>query len=206
MIPVIGIRRLRMGLDGEGVRTLIGTLGCPLRCHYCLNPQAWNGEAQVTAYTPEALYEQVKLDDLYFRATGGGLTFGGGEPLLHIRAIARLVSLCPAAWSMWMETSLCGTGEQITEAARVIDHFLVDLKTADPEIYRSYTGGDGTIALNNLKLLLELVGPERITLRLPLIPGFAGETSRQASAEAAKKLGIRNFDYLTYCIPEKEVL
>ena len=36
-LPIIGIRRLRMGSDGTGIRTLIGLYGCPLRCRYCLN-------------------------------------------------------------------------------------------------------------------------------------------------------------------------
>ena len=36
---------------------------------------------------PEELYNHVKQDDLYFRATGGGVTFGGGEPLLSCKEI-----------------------------------------------------------------------------------------------------------------------
>ena len=36
--PVMGVSRLYMGTDGEGVTTLVTFYGCPLRCKYCINP------------------------------------------------------------------------------------------------------------------------------------------------------------------------
>lgn len=187
-----------MGLDGHGVRTLIGTSGCSLRCRYCLNPQSWGENTAVTWYTPQALYETVRCDDLYFQATGGGLTFGGGEPLMHMQGIARLAQLCPDSWTLWAETSLYVRPEQIILAQQVFHHFLVDIKTTDPEIFRAYTGADPGLVLSNLKLLLDLAGPDRITVRLPRIPGYVTEQSRSASAEVLQAMGIRDLDYLNY--------
>lgn len=199
IIPVIGIERLRFGLDGEGIRTLIGTAGCPLRCSYCLNPHSWDGSAPVVLYTPEQLFREVDVHDLYYRATGGGVTFGGGEPLLQVQALAKFKELCPDSWSLWAETSLQVPAEQVTLAAKIFDHFLIDIKSTDYEIYRRYTGGgDVSLVLENLKLLLALLGPERITVRLPLIPGFVTEEDRRISAETLGALGIRNIDYLVY--------
>lgn len=198
-IPVIGIERLRFGLDGEGIRTLIGTAGCPLRCSYCLNPHSWDGSAPVAFYTPEQLFREVAVHDLYYRATGGGVTFGGGEPLLHVQALAKFKELCPDSWSLWAETSLQVPAEQVTLAAKIFDHFLIDIKSIDYEIYRRYTGGgDISLVLENLRLLLALLGPERITVRLPLIPGFVMANDRRASAETLQAMGIRNIDYLQY--------
>ena len=37
-VPLIGIARHRLTIDGEGVTTLVAFHGCPLRCKYCLNP------------------------------------------------------------------------------------------------------------------------------------------------------------------------
>lgn len=199
-LPVIGLRRLRIAVDGDGVRTLIGLAGCPLRCRYCLNPHAWNGETQPMYLSPEELYEKVKIDNLYFRTTGGGLTLGGGEPLLHMPAIARLAEICPDEWSMWAETSLQVDRETVIQAANVFDHFLVDLKTADPEIYRAYTGGTLDRVLENVKLLLDLVGPDRITLRIPQIPDFATEDDCKASEEIVRAMGITDIDRLIYRI------
>ena len=42
LLPVFGISRLRMETDGDGVTTLVGCLGCPLRCRLCINPHAQN--------------------------------------------------------------------------------------------------------------------------------------------------------------------
>lgn len=197
-IPVFAIERLRIGLDGQGVRTLIGTAGCPLHCQYCLNPQSWNGTELFEYYTPEQLYEKVKMDSLYFEATGGGLTIGGGEPLLHMGSLARLATFCPATWSLWVETSLYAKEEAVLLAAGIFDHFLVDIKTTNPDIYRRYTGGDVSVALENLKYLLDLVGPERITVRLPQIPGYVTAENCTESEKLLRAMGIQNMDYLVY--------
>lgn len=84
---LIGLSRHRIGVDGEGVTTLVAFHGCPLRCQYCLNPKDLSSNGVWKRYTPEELYNHVKQDDLYFRATGGGVTFGGGEPLMSCKEI-----------------------------------------------------------------------------------------------------------------------
>lgn len=178
LIPIIGIERLRMATDGTSVRTLIGTYGCPLRCKYCLNPQSWRDEYKHSSYAPELIYNQLKVDNLYFQATNGGITIVGGEPLLHIEAIAELVGLCPKEWSIWIETSLNVDSKAVSRAAELFDHFIVDIKTLDPDIYFRYTTGNGTIAYDNLKRLIKMVGAEHITVRVPEIPGYADKVSQ----------------------------
>ena len=83
VFPTAAISRLRMATDGEGITTLVCAWGCPLRCKYCLNKFTWDENTKVRRYTPQELYDKVRLDSLYFEATGGGVTFGGGEPLLY---------------------------------------------------------------------------------------------------------------------------
>jgi pyruvate formate lyase activating enzyme len=72
-----------MQLDGPGVTTLVCFHGCPLRCRYCLNPFSFAPETKRTNMSPRQLFDRVRLDELYFLSTGGGVTFGGGEPLLY---------------------------------------------------------------------------------------------------------------------------
>lgn len=79
--PVFAVSRHRLGTDGAGVTTLVGFRGCPLGCRYCLNPECVSDGVKTLYLTPEELYNRVKQDRLYFLATGGGVTFGGGEPL-----------------------------------------------------------------------------------------------------------------------------
>ena len=93
--PFIAINRHRLSTDGEGVTTLVGFHGCPLHCVYCLNPQCLQADGVWCRMMPGELYSEVEIDDLYFMATGGGICFGGGEPLLHsdfIKAFAGIMN------------------------------------------------------------------------------------------------------------------
>ena len=96
--PLIGIARHRLATDGQGVTTLVAFHGCPLRCRYCLNPQCLEPSGIQQDITPQELLDKVRVDDLYFQATNGGICFGGGEPLLHSRFIADFCRLCPPAF------------------------------------------------------------------------------------------------------------
>ena len=77
---LIGISRLRMNTDGHGITTLVAFHGCPLNCKYCLNPQCLNPSFRKTQMSPNEVMSILKKDELYFLATKGGVTFGGGEP------------------------------------------------------------------------------------------------------------------------------
>jgi pyruvate formate lyase activating enzyme len=144
----------------------------------------------------------VKLDELYFLATGGGVTFGGGEPLLYAPFLEEFRQICGESWHLCAETSLNVPPQQVEIAARCIDYFFVDCKDTNPEIYRSYTGKDNAMMLENLQKLLQLVGSERILVRLPLIPQYNTDENRQRSQQLLQKMGIQKFDLFTYRIKE----
>ncbi|MBQ1520794.1 MAG: 4Fe-4S cluster-binding domain-containing protein, partial [Clostridia bacterium] len=69
--PLLAVSRHRMEMDGEGVTTLVAGAGCPLSCAYCINKTLLCQPP--TFVTPRELFDRVKADDLYFRATNGGL-------------------------------------------------------------------------------------------------------------------------------------
>ncbi len=196
--PVITCARLRMQTDGRGVTTLVCFHGCPLRCKWCINPFSFAEETRREILTARMLYDRVRVDELYFLATGGGVTFGGGEPLLYAAFLREFRGLCGDEWHLCAETSLAVPRELVVIAAGCIDHFYVDCKDTNPEIYRRYTGWDNALMLQNLELLLALVGPERITVRLPLIPEFNTREDRAASREKLSGMGIEKFDCFSY--------
>ena len=103
---MIGISRHRLAIDGEGVTTLVAFHGCPLRCKYCLNPHSLSKDTQCIERSVEELIDEVRIDQLYFLATGGGVTFGGGEPLLHSAFIKAFCEQCPKEWRISIESSL----------------------------------------------------------------------------------------------------
>ena len=65
-VPLIGIARHRLTIDGEGVTTLVAFHGCPLRCKYCLNPTSLQPDGVWESYDCNQLYEEVRKDELYF--------------------------------------------------------------------------------------------------------------------------------------------
>ena len=127
-VPFIGIDRHRLGVDGVGVTTLAAFHGCLLRCKYCLNRRCLEAPDGLPRYSPEELYQRVSIDNLYFIATGGGVCFGGGEPLLRIDFIEAFRALCGKSWNLTAETSLQVPAESVRRAAGVVNDFIVDIK------------------------------------------------------------------------------
>lgn len=148
--------------------------------------------------TPYGLYEKVRIDELYFLATGGGVTFGGGEPLLYSDFLQKFREICGTKWHLCAETSLNVPWENVAKAADCMDHFYIDCKDTDPDIYRRYTGQDNARMLENLQRLLKLAGPERMTVRVPLIPQFNTREDQIHSRYLLQAKGVENFDLFTY--------
>ena len=195
--PLIGIARHRMGIDGSGITTLVAGAGCPLQCKWCINQKLLQ-EAPVRHVTAQQLLELVKKDDLYYRATGGGITFGGGESLLHADFIRAFRQICPSEWRISVETSLCVPETLVAAAADAADAFIVDCKDMNAEIYKRYTGGDPSLMMNNLRYLLERTGPEHILVRVPLIPEYNTETDQEVSRKILLEMGVKNLDLFKY--------
>lgn len=201
LFPLFALCRHRMGSDGAGVTTLAAARGCPLRCRYCLNPQCLKEETPARMVAPEELYEMARVDDLYFQATLGGVTFGGGEPLLYAPFIAAFRQRCGKTWRLTAETSLNVPEDLARAALPALDEVIVDVKDVDPAIYRAYTGGDNARALFNLRLALETLGAERVLARVPRIPGYNTERDVQKSVAALRKMGVTRFDVFSYRLP-----
>ena len=196
---VFGLSRHRLTTDGEGVTTLVTFNGCPLRCKYCLNKTSWV-EERGRLYTPKQLFEEVKIDQLYFLATHGGITFGGGEPLLQLEFIKEFRGLCGPQWQILAETSLNVPFETVQAADAVLDGFIVDIKDMNPEIYETYTGKDNALVLSNLDWLLQHGDLDRIKVRVPHIPEFNTDEDVAKSMEGLKAMGVKNINDFQYII------
>lgn len=203
-VPLIGIGRHRLATDGEGVTTLVAFHGCPLRCKYCLNPSSLSPDGIWARYDCAKLYEEVKRDELYFLATGGGVTFGGGEPCLQSEFINDFRQLCGPQWKLTVETSLNVPKRNIEKLVPIIDTYIVDIKDADNDIYKRYTGKGNENVFENLRYLVEQGMAERIIVRTPIIPSYNTEEDIDRSTQLLKELGITRFDKFTYKTPNQE--
>lgn len=120
--------------------------------------------------TEDALTEILVRDLPFYRESGGGVTFSGGECMLYPEAIARLAARCRAEGiSVAVDTAGAVPWKNFEQVLSVVDLFLYDIKTLDPEIHRRYTGQDNTLPLDNLRRLLS--AGCRVTVRVPVIPG-----------------------------------
>lgn len=205
--PFFGVSRLRMGLDGRGVTTLVTFMGCQLRCKYCLNERC-HGKVYkddgvtpckgILMLTPQQLYDILKKDNIYFQATGGGVCFGGGEPLEHPEFIMEFRKLCGTRWKITVETALACHPHNIELLAPIVDHWIVDIKDMNPRIREKYTGRVGDSA-HQLCYLKQYGIVDNVTIRVPHIPGFNTDEDVNRSIEQVKILGfkdIQEFEYL----------
>ena len=197
---IIGIARHRLSTDGDGVTTLVAFHGCPLSCRYCLNPQSLGDSGRFRDYSPRSLYEEVRIDELYFIATNGGVTFGGGEPCLRPQFIHEFRQLCGPAWQLNLETSLCVPTANIKSLLPVVNTLIIDIKDMNPDVYRSYTGQSNDLVLDNLRLIADAGRQHDCIIRIPLIPDYNTDANREKSHKALEALGFTRFDLFTYQI------
>ena len=129
VINILSMNRLNAYTDAKGVYTLIGCMGCPLRCAYCLNPYTWDNSYESIALTVEELYHEVKKDNLYFLATNGGIIFGGGEPLIQHKFIKEFIEKYhETGWKFVLETSLYSKREALEDIIELIRGHIRTIK------------------------------------------------------------------------------
>lgn len=198
--PFIAINRHRLTTDGEGVTTLVAFHGCPLHCEYCLNVQCLQADGVWCRLTPGELYSEVEIDDLYFVATGGGICFGGGEPLLRSDFIKAFAEIMNPEWKLTIETSLNVPLENVKAIASLVQMWYVDIKDMNPDIYKAYGCKENKQVVSNLQWLAANGYADKVIIRLPLIPEYNTDEDRQQSQQQLEKMGFTNFDKFNYIV------
>lgn len=198
--PIFAVNRHRINIDGKGVVSLVCFGGCPLSCRYCINKDLCFDRSKWHDYTPEQLYDELRVDNLYFLATCGGVTFGGGEPLLQPDFIVRFREICGGEWKINLETSLNVPTEKITPLLDMADNWIVDIKDMNPAIYKAYTGVDNSKVIKHLQLLADNGKALATRVRVPLIKDYNMDSDRQASIAQLQAMGFVDFDQFDYAI------
>ena len=197
---IMSISRLRMATDGRGITTLVAFYGCPLNCKYCINRQCHKNVPRGD-YTAEELVKVLKKDELYYLMTDGGVTFGGGEPLLQSEFIHILCNMMNKRWRRVVETSLYVPWENIEILLNDIDYWYIDIKDLRPEGYKKYTGKDNQIVIVNLIHLLSTIDSRKVCIRIPYIPKFNTYEDVKAEKEyilekICSTVDVECFDYI----------
>lgn len=156
-------------LDGPGVRFVVFTQGCPLRCGCCHNPDTW-ALHEGAEHMAEDVLRRARRCKPYFRREGG-ITVSGGEPLLQAEFTEELFRLCHEdGIHTCLDTSGCMLSEEVHRLLDVTDRVLLDVKYTSDELYRAHVGCSLQAPLTFLAQLERRSIPT--TLRQVIIPSL----------------------------------
>lgn len=196
--------------DGDGIRTTLFLKGCNLRCPWCHNPETISAEKQTLAYsngktavhgrdmTPEELLPALVRDSEFFKASGGGVTVSGGEPLLQSKALAPLLKMLKnEGIHVIIDTAASLSWSHFEDVLDLCDCFFVDYKSPRAEVYSDTVGGSLSTVEENISRLVAM-GKE-LHIRIPLIPGVNdSEEDVRLGCSRLSELGVKNVDILPF--------
>ena len=186
-------------VNGPGVRFTLFLSGCPLRCQYCSNADTWtlgNGRR----VTMGRMMDEVAKYAEFVTTAHGGITVSGGEPMLQIRFLEALLRRCRNDLGLHTAVDTSGfLGARATDDfLDLVDLFLLDIKSGDPETYRVVTSADLEPTLRFARRLSDR--GNRMWVRFVLVPGLtdAPENVEAVAAFAATLSGLERVDVLPF--------
>lgn len=133
-------------------------------------------------------------------ATGGGITFGGGEPLLQSEMILKVLDILPPNIKVNIETSLNTDNKFIEEVINRVDELFIDIKSMNNKIYKEYTGIDNLNTLKWLKYIVDNNLQHKCIIRIPNIPDYTTKFDVEYSIKIIEEMGFKNIDTFDYVI------
>ncbi|WP_088072327.1 pyruvate formate-lyase-activating protein [Gottfriedia luciferensis] len=163
-------------VDGPGLRYVIFTQGCLLRCQYCHNADTWKIGAG-KEMSVDQLMKDIKTYIPFMRASGGGVTISGGEPLLQLDFLLEMFKACKMAG---IHTTIDTSGgcfntdsqflAKLDEVLEYTDLVLLDLKHFDKKRHIKLTGKSN----EQIKEFARYLGDKNVPvwIRHVLVPGI----------------------------------
>lgn len=181
--------------DGPGLRTTVFLAGCPLRCAWCHNPEAFAGDT-ARWMEPAEVMEEVLADRDFFEATGGGLTVSGGEPLLQPAFVKELLSLAKReGLHTCVQTAGAVPREALLAVIGLADLVQFDLKHPDAKQHERLTGLRNDDVLANAAFVASQA--RQVEFRVPVVPGFTDDGLVGAAA-FVRNMGIGSLHLMPY--------
>ena len=120
--------------------------------------------------TTDEVMTQIKKETILMDTSEGGVTFSGGEPLLHHKFLIEMLDACgKEGIHRCIDTTGLANSNILMEVAGKAEHFLYDLKLMDSAKHKEWTGVPNEKILENLKLLA--ASGMNMNIRIPLIKG-----------------------------------
>lgn len=191
-------------VDGPGLRYVIFTQGCLLRCQYCHNADTWEiGKGK--EMTVEEIIDDVKTYLPFINASGGGITVSGGEPLLQIDFLIELFKACK---KLGIHTAIDSSGgcytaeasfqQKLNELLSYTDLILLDLKHIDEKKHRKLTGKTNQHILQFARFLSKKNVP--VWIRHVLVPTITDDPNdlRRLAAFIRTLNNVEKIEILPY--------
>lgn len=151
-------------------------------------------------YDTDELAEILKKDILFFDTSAGGVTFSGGEPMMHMDYVGSVMRKLKSD-NIHIAVETCGYFDMTAfreKIAPYVDLIFFDLKLIDSEEHKKYTGRDNKIILENFSWLIKKSGLN-ITAVVPLIPSITSNKENLAGIkEFMRDVGCENYKFLEY--------
>lgn len=188
-------------VDGPGIRYVVFMQGCNLRCKFCHNPDTWNTNSGMQMDVNELIKKILKAK-VFFKNSGGGVTFSGGEPLVQAKF---LIEVCKELKKNDIHITIDTAGnfdvddEDINELMKYVDLVLYDIKHIDSNEHKDLVGVDNTKILTMAEYISnELNIP--MWIRIVYIPGITDkDDSLDRYKEYIKKLkSVKKVEVLPY--------
>jgi len=188
--------------EGPGIRFVIFMQGCLARCLYCQNPDTWPLK-KGKLITAEDVYKKIDSCLPYMRASKGGVTVSGGEPMIQPDFLISLFRICK---KKSIHTAIDTSGfyntniplKKINTLIGLTDLFIVDIKAASSTLNKKLTSRD----LKETMLLLHTLEKRKkpYWIRYVLVPGLNNQKGEIRSLKVILS-GLKHckkFEFLPY--------
>jgi pyruvate formate lyase activating enzyme len=157
-------------VDGPGMRTVLWTTGCLLRCQYCHNPDTWHMKDGRPVSIGEVMAD-IKKYQRFMAITNGGVTVSGGEPMVQAPFVSRIFRECK---ELGIHTALDTNGfltdRFSDEDFDAVDLVLLDIKSWLDETHLRTTGQPVKPVIDFARRLADL--GKSTWIRFVLVPGL----------------------------------
>ena len=190
-------------VDGPGLRFVVFTQGCPMRCKYCHNPDTWEpGKGETME--PEEIIRRFERNREFYK--NGGITVTGGEPLLQIDFMLELFRLakdrqihtCIDTSGITYHEGESAYNRKLDELMGYTDLVMLDIKHIDSDAHKELTGHHNEGILAFARYLESKHIP--LWIRHVIVPGITDDEGelRRLGRFIAGLSNVKALDVLPY--------
>ncbi len=168
---------------------------CTKECYYSAR------EIVGRFYSVDEIISEILKDVHFYKESGGGVTFSGGEPLLQAEFLKRVLIECRKnGIHTALETAGYAAWSKFEMILDYLDLVFIDFKHYDSSIHIKETGVSNSLIIGNIGRLDET--DIDVIVRIPVIPGvnFDKETIKRMYLKLSEYKNLKHIELLPFHI------